>query len=79
MVVDIVLLQDSAPIVIKVDSHLLAAMYPVPPEDGLAAGGDPHPRQSIRVDLVPLNDATPIVMLKGVSKNQSYNANPARD
>ena len=64
MVVDVVLLQDSAPVVVEVDADLLAAVYPVAAEDGLAARGDPHSRQCVGVDLVALDDATPIVVLK---------------
>lgn len=64
MIVNVVFLQDPAPIVVEVDAHLFATVYPVPPEDGLTGSGDPHTSQSIGVDLIPLNDATPIIMLE---------------
>ena len=63
MVIDVIFLQHSAPIVIEVDANLLATVYAVTSEDGLTACGDPHTSQGIGVDLIPLNDATTIVML----------------
>ncbi len=64
MVIDIVLLQDSAPVVVEINAHLLAAVDAVTPEYRLATCGDPDPSQGIRVDLVAFNDTTPIIMLK---------------
>lgn len=64
MIVDVILLQDSSSIVIEVDAYLLATVDPVSPQDGLTASSDPHTSQGIRVDLVTLDDATPIIMLK---------------
>lgn len=63
MVIDVILFQDSTTIVIEIDSHLLATVDAVTSQDGLTASGDPHPRQGIRVDLVTLDNATPIIML----------------
>lgn len=65
VIVDIVLLQDPAPVVVEVDANLLAAVNPVASEDGLTSGGDPHSGQRVGVDLVALDDATPIIVLQG--------------
>lgn len=64
MIVNVVLLQDSAPIVVEVDPYLLAAVNPVASEHWLTAGGDPHTSEGVGVDLVTLNDASTVVMLQ---------------
>lgn len=64
VVVNVVLLQDATPIVVEVDAHLLAAVDPVAPEHWLTAGGDPHTSEGVGVNLVALNDAPTIVMLR---------------
>ena len=64
MVVDVILLKDSAPVVIEIDPHLFPTVDAVVPQDGLATCGDPHPRQSIGVDLVAFDLTTPTVMLR---------------
>ena len=64
MVVDVILLQDTSPIVIEVDANLLATVNAVPSECGLTACRDPHTSQCIRVDLIAFNNATPIIMLE---------------
>lgn len=68
MIVDVVLFQDSAPIVVEVYANLLPAVDPVTPENGLTPCCDPHTRQGIGMDLVTLYDATPIVVLWGKAK-----------
>jgi len=64
MIVNVVLFQNASSVVIEVNTHLLPTVYPVASESGLAAGSDPDAGQSIRVDLITLNNATPIVMLE---------------
>ena len=63
MIVNVVLLQDSAPIVVEVDANLFAAVNPVTSEYWLTACGDPDPGKGIGVDLIPFNDASSVVML----------------
>ncbi len=66
VVVDVVLLQDAASIVVEVDAHLLASVDAIVSEDRLTAGGDPHSSQSVGMDLVSLDQPSATVVLDGV-------------
>lgn len=73
MVVNVVLLQNPAPVVIEIDADLLATVYAIPSQCWLTARCDPHACQRIGVDLVTLDDAKPVVMLKeGKSAKHKY-------
>ena len=64
MVVDIILLQNSSPVVIEIDADLLATVDAITSESGLAAGRDPHASQRVGVDLIAFDDTATIVMLR---------------
>ena len=68
MVINVIFLQDSAPIVVEVDADLLPTVDAIASEYGLTASGDPHPSKGIGMDLVTLDDATPIIMLQRKEK-----------
>ena len=71
MIVNVVFLQNSAPIVVEVDAHLLAAVDAIVTENWLATSGDPDTSQRIRVYLIALNQSNTIVMLWGKT-NTNY-------
>ena len=70
MVVNVILLQNAASIVVEVNAHLLPAVNTVASERGLTAGSDPDARQCIRMDLIAFNNATPIIMLQKKKKKK---------
>lgn len=63
MVEDVVVFQLAVAVVVEIHADLLATVYPVAPENGLTASGDPHTSQCVAVHLILLYQALAFLML----------------
>ena len=63
MVVDVILLQDSTPVVIEINTDLFSAVNSIVSQYWIATCGDPHSSQGVGVNLIAFNQTSTIVML----------------